>query len=275
MIWRTLKSNRSLHLAFIMLAVLGSGARCEDKRQAWQLVWQDEFDGRAGALPDSTRWRFDVGEDWGNAQLEYDTARPSNAALDGAGHLAITARKEEYLGRHYTSARINTQGLFQQAAGRFEARMQLPVGQGLWPAFWLLGANYAAVGWPACGEIDIMEYRGQEPNLIYGSIHGPVYSGGAAINRRFTLPGPGFDAGFHTFAVEWDFDHITWLVDDTPYGTVTPANIPARGRWVFDHPFFIILNVAVGGNFVGPPNAATTFPQTMLVDWVRVQRLVP
>lgn len=273
--WREVKNHRNLHLALMALALFGSGGRCEDNRQAPELVWQDEFDGPAGASPDPTRWRFDIGTDWGNAQLEYDTARPSNVSLDGAGHLAITARREDYLGRGYTSARINTRGLFQQSTGRFEARIQMPVGGGLWPAFWLLGANYPTVSWPDCGEIDIVEYRGQEPNIIYGSVHGPVYSGGAAINRRFTLPGPGFDAAFHTFAVEWDFNHITWLVDDVPYGTVTPANIPARGRWVFDHPFFIILNLAVGGNFVGPVDPSTTFPQTMLVDWVRVQRLAP
>lgn len=274
--WRTLRNNRYLPLAPVLLALLGSGGRCADEEpKVWELVWEDEFDGPAGQSPDPAHWRYDVGTGWGNAQLEYDTARPSNASLDGSGHLVITARREDYMGRSYTSARINTMDRFAHTAGRFEARIQLPVGQGIWPAFWLLGADFPTVGWPTCGEIDIMEYRGQEPNLVHGSVHGPGYSGGAAITKRYELAGPGFQAGFHTFAVEWDFDHITWLVDDVPYHTVTPANLPAHGRWVFDHPFFIILNVAVGGNFVGPPDATTIFPQKMLVDWVRVQRLTP
>jgi beta-glucanase (GH16 family) len=270
----TLSSKHLFELAAIMLACLSSGGRCSDGPQAVQRVWQEEFDGPPGP-PNPQWWRFDIGEDWGNAQLEYDTSRPENVSLDGQGHLAITARKETYHGRNYTSARINTRALFEQAAGRFEARIRLPLGQGIWPAFWLLGADFGTVGWPACGEIDIMEYRGQEPSVIHASLHGPGYSGASAVTSRFTLNGQGFDADFHVFAVEWDLDHITWLVDNVPYHTVAPRDLPARGRWVFDHPFFIILNVAVGGNFVGPPNASTSFPQTMLVDWVRVYRPGP
>jgi beta-glucanase (GH16 family) len=239
----------------------------------WDLVWADEFDGPAGASPDSARWRFDIGTDWGNAQLEYDTARPENVSLDGAGRLAITARKESYQNREYTSGRINTMGHFAQQGGRFEARIRLPAGRGIWPAFWLLGANFASVGWPACGEIDIMEYRGQETSVLHGSLHGPGYSGGSAVTSRYVLPGAaGFDQDFHVFAVEWSQDQITWIVDDTRFLTVRPADLPAGGAWVFDHPFFVILNVAVGGHFVGPPDASTAFPQTMLVDWVRVYR---
>jgi beta-glucanase (GH16 family) len=235
-------------------------------------VWQDEFDGPAEQSPDSTRWQFDIGTDWGNAQLEFDTDRPENVSLDGAGHLAITARREDYEESEYTSGRINTWGRFEQARGRFEARIRLPVGQGIWPAFWLLGANFDDVGWPECGEIDIMEYRGQAPNDLHGSLHGPGYSGGRAVTDRFVLQGEGFDEGFHVFAVEWSVDRITWMVDEMRYNSVGPADLPENGRWVFDHPFFIILNVAVGGHFVGPPDAGTTFPQTMYVDYVRVYR---
>ena len=267
---------RALWQVFKHLALALVLASCRDTSGAepveWQLVWEDEFDGPAGQLPDPTHWRFDIGTDWGNAQLEYDTDRPENVSLDGVGRLAITARREDYNGRAYTSGRINTLGFFAQARGRFEARIHLPVGQGIWPAFWLLGTNFTSVGWPECGEIDIMEYRGQQPNILHGSLHGPGYSGGSAVTGRFTVPGAGLNADFHVFALEWDSERITWILDDTRYQTVTPRNLPQGARWVFDHPFFIILNVAVGGNFVGSPDASTTFPQTMLVDWVRVYR---
>jgi beta-glucanase (GH16 family) len=269
-----LPNRRLLLLPALLLALVGWGSRCgnEDLFEV-DLVWSDEFEGPAGQLPDSNRWRFDIGTDWGNAQLEYDTDRPVNVSLDGEGHLAITAREEVYLGRNYTSGRINTRDLFDRTRGRFEARIRLPVGQGIWPAFWLLGANFEEVGWPDCGEIDIMEYRGQEPHIVHGSLHGPGYSGGSAVTGSFQLAGvQGFNDDFHIFAIEWDTNGITWLIDNTAYQTISAADLPGGARWVFDHPFFIILNVAVGGHFVGPPDASTTFPQTMLVDWVRVYR---
>jgi beta-glucanase (GH16 family) len=239
-----------------------------------RLQWSEEFTGPAGSLPLSTHWTYDVGTDWGNAQLEYDTARPTNVSLDGAGHLAITARRESYLGSAYTSGRISTRGLFSQNRGRFEARMKMPSGRGMWPAFWLLGADYATTPWPACGEIDIMEYRGQEPGVIHGSLHGPGYSGGNARTRSYTLPNGGrFDSGYHLFAIEWKANQITYLVDNVPYQVLTPASLPAGTRWVFDHPFFILLNLAVGGNYVGSPDGSTVFPQTLLVDYVRVYQV--
>lgn len=149
--------------------------------------------------------------------------------------------------------------------------MKLPTGRGLWPAFWLLGDNIATVPWPGCGEIDVMEYRGQEPSVIHGSLHGPGYSGGNARTRSYTLPGGArFDAGFHVFAVEWSPNQVRYLVDNVPYQVFTPASLPSGTSWVFDHPFFILVNLAVGGNFVGSPDAATVFPQTLLVDYVRV-----
>ena len=266
-----------LLLAVTSLSLTGWGGRC-DSDGAFEigLVFEDEFEGPAGQLPDAGKWRFDIGTDWGNAQLEYDTDRATNVSLDGEGHLASTARKEVFLGRDYTSGRINTKGLFQHARGRFEARIRLPIGQGIWPAFWLLGANFEQVGWPECGEIDILEYRGQEPDIVHGSLHGPDYSGGSALTGRYTLPGDGgFNDDFHIFAIEWDANSITWMVDSSPYQTISQADLASSGRWVFDHPFFIILNVAVGGHFVGSPDASTTFPQTMLIDWVRVYRSAP
>ncbi len=256
-----------------LLALSGCSNTSAPPATRWVLTWSDEFDGPFGQRPDSTRWRYDIGTDWGNAQLEYDTDRPENVSLDGNGHLVITAREESYLGRDYTSGRINTHRFFAQQSGRFEARIRLPSGRGLWPAFWLLGSNFESVNWPGCGEIDIMEYRGQEPGVSHGSLHGPGYSGGNAVTSRFTLPaGARFDQGFHVFAVEWNEDQITWIVDDTRFFSVRSADLPPGGQWVFRQPFFIILNVAVGGNFVGPPDASTVFPQQMRVDYVRVYR---
>jgi beta-glucanase (GH16 family) len=266
------RASRILLAALVSSCALASSAACSKHPTApqWQLVWQDEFDGPAGQSPDAARWTYDVGTDWGNAQLEYDTARPENVALDGAGHLAITARQESWLGQPYTSARINTRGLFEQATGRFEARMRMPSGRGLWPAFWLLGSNFATAGWPGCGEVDIMEYRGQEPRTLHGSLHGPGYSGGNAITRSITVPGAPMDSSFHVYAVDWTANKITWSVDGNVYSTVTPGSLPGGAAWVFNHPFFVILDLAVGGGFVGSPDAGTTFPQQLLVDYVRV-----
>jgi beta-glucanase (GH16 family) len=258
------------------LGLMGFG-RCGDEPR-WKLTWSDEFDGPAGQSPDATRWAFDVGTGvggWGNLQLEYDTARPENASLDGQGHLVITSRKEAYQGSQYTSARMKTKGILAQKYGRFEARMKLPRGQGLWPAFWLLGADVDTNTWPACGEIDIMEYRGQEPRRVTGTVHGPGYFGKNAVTGNRDLPGPaGFDADFHVFAVEWSPDWIAWELDGAIWQVVVPAGLPAGGTWVFDHPFFVLLNVAVGGYYVGVPDDSV-FPQTTVVDYVRVYEREP
>lgn len=241
----------------------------------WSLVWQDEFDGAEGTRPDASRWRHDVGGDgWGNNQLEFDTDRPENAAHDGQGHLAIVARREDYSGRQYTSARINSAGRFERAYGRFEARIRLPRGQGIWPAFWILGADIASAGWPGCGEIDIMEYRGQVPRVNRGSLHGPGYSGGANHGKDVDV-GVDLSQDFHVYAIEWDPGRVIFKIDEEAFFTATPADLPAGTDWVYDHPFFIILNVAVGGNYVGNPDGTTTFPQTMLVDHVRVYERLP
>lgn len=269
-------SLRSILLGTLLLATALTGCGKEDNQATeYRLIWQDEFEGPADQVPDPEKWRFDIGTDWGNAQLEYDTNRPANVSLDGQGNLAITAHEEEYEGQPYTGGRIKTKDLFERARGRFEARIKLPIGQGIWPAFWLLGTDIDEVGWPACGEIDIMEYRGQEPRVLHGTVHGPGYFGDDAITSRHVLAQGGFHLGFHIFTVEWDEKSITWLVDGCTYHTVAPADLPPGTDWVFNKPFFILLNVAVGGRWVGPPDETTDFPQTMLVDWVRVYGTLP
>jgi len=260
-------------LLLILTVVVGCDA--ETPTVQYGIIWQDEFEGPAGQLPDADKWRFDVGTDWGNLQLEYDTDRASNVSLDGEGHLTITARIEDYQGQAYTSGRIKTKSLFQQTYGRFEARIKLPVGQGIWPAFWMLGSDIDEVGWPECGEIDVMEFLGHDPSSIYGAIHGPGHAGDDALSRRHQLAQGGFQYGFHVFGVEWDATSITWDVDGFVFHTITSDDLPRGARWVYNHPFFILLNVAVGGRWPGSPDETTEFPQTMHVDWVRVHGPLP
>jgi beta-glucanase (GH16 family) len=172
------------------------------------------------------------------------------------------------MGSAYTSARIISKGKFEQKHGRFEARIKMPWGKGIWPAFWMLGSNSSSVGWPQCGEIDIVEYLGNNPTSMFGTIHGPGYSGANSLSKVFNLTNDRFDTGYHIFGIEWGEDYINYYVDNVLYYQVTPANAP--GEWVFNQPFYMILNLAVGGNLPGSPNQQTTFPQTMSVDYVRV-----
>ncbi len=237
----------------------------------WQLVWSDDFDGAAGSLPDDTKWAFDIGAGgWGNSELQNYTSRPSNASLDGDGKMVITARSEPFGGAYFTSARIKTKNLFAQAYGRFEARIKTPHGPGIWPAFWMLGADIDTKPWPQCGEIDIMELRGQEPSVINGTLHGPGYSGGASITKAYALSNGRFDTDYHIYAVEWFDDRIDFFVDDFLYQRLTPSDI--TGEWVYNRPFFLLLNVAVGGNYVGFPTTGTPFPQSMYIDYVKVYK---
>ena len=244
----------------------------------WQLVWSDEFDAPDGSAPDLSKWVFDLGGDgWGNNELQTYTDRRENSVVRN-GQLVITARRETVAGsdgrrREYTSARLKTLGTFSQAYGKFEARLQLPRGQGIWPAFWMLGDDIATVGWPGCGEIDIMENIGKEPTVVHGTLHGPGYSGGQAIGAAFTHPaGRPFADDFHVFAVEWEPEVIRWYVDGTLYQTRTPRDLPSGARWVFNHPHFLLLNLAVGGNWPGNPDSSTVFPQELVADWVRVYK---
>jgi beta-glucanase (GH16 family) len=243
----------------------------------WQLTWSDEFD---GTNVDLSKWTFETGNNdgWGNQEREYYTT--NNAYVSG-GLLHIVARRESMGGFPYTSARMKTQGLFSQKYGKFEFRAKLPQGVGMWPALWTLGNNINPAGWPACGEIDVMENNGSYPNQVQGTIHYSDASNNHLQQTRvYPLPG-GYVTNFHTYAIEWTTNQITWVVDGTPIQAWTSWS-SSTGPYPapFNQPFFILMNLAVGGNFVGNPtdaqiNAGTVFPAEMQVEYVRVYKNVP
>jgi len=252
-------------LTLLLITVIAGTAQ-----DSWKLIWADEFTGSAGTPPDPAKWTLERGGGgWGNREAQVYTADPANASLDGKGNLVIRAIRTSDV--EYTSARLKTEGKFTVRYGKVEARIKVPQGQGLWSAFWMLGGNRKEVGWPKCGEIDVLENIGREPAAAHGTVHGPGYSGGSGIAASVTLPkGEILADGFHRFAVEWSPETIVFFLDGVEYSRVTPASLPRGAGWVFDQPFYLILNVAVGGNWPGPPDQTTVFPQEMLVDYVRV-----
>ena len=257
---------------YSFLLLLLSGCVKEAKQtlpeRSWELVWSDDFNGTAGTAPDNTKWAFDIGGGgWGNNELQTYTNNANNIKLDGNGKLEITAISNA---AGFTSARIKTKGKFSQAYGRFEARIKTPTGPGIWPAFWMLGANIDTKPWPQCGEIDIMEQRGQQPSITYGTLHGPGYSGGNSIGKAYGLTNGRFDMDYHIYAVEWGEGYIDFFVDNYLFQRLTPDDV--TGEWVYNQPFYLLLNVAVGGNFVGFPTTGTPFPQSMYVDYVKVYK---
>lgn len=248
-------------------------------RNPWVLVWHDEFDGAAGTAPSALNWTYDLGNGgpsnpgWGNRELQNYTDATDNVFLDGKGHLVIRALRTT---TGYTSGRIKTQGKYAFGYGKLEARIRIPYATGIWPAFWMLGDTPPAIPWPRSGEIDVMENFGGANNdggTNHAAVHGPGYAG-KGIAGRYTLPhGAQFGDDFHVYAVEWRENKLQFFVDGQPYFDVTPADLPAGARWVFnDRPFYILLNVAVGGAPapVGYPDSTTVFPQDMVVDYVRV-----
>lgn len=264
--------------AALLLAFVGCvhGQTNPGTLPAWRLVWSDEFQQPNGTQPNPSRWGYDTGGGgWGNQELESYTARTNNARIEN-GMLVIEALKEEFQGndgipRHYTSARLKTEGKFATTYGRIESRIRIPHGQGIWPAFWLLGTNIGTVGWPTCGEVDILENIGREPNVVHSTVHGPGYSGGNGLGHAYVSPnGHPFSDDFHLYAMEWSPGVMRFLVDNQAFFTVTPASLPAGTSWVYNGPEFILLNVAVGGPWPGSPDASTVFPQKMLIDYVRV-----
>jgi beta-glucanase (GH16 family) len=254
------------------------GGGTDPTEPGWTLTWSDEFDGANGSAVDPTKWSYDTGGGgWGNNELEYYTSGTSNAVVEN-GTLVITATPDGasnyscwYGPCQYTSARLNTASTFSQEYGRFEARIQIPEGQGVWPAFWMLGENIGTAGWPACGEIDVMENIGSTPDTTYGTTHGPGPGNypGDGLSGSYNGGTP-MGGGFHVYATEWSASSVQFFVDGTLYWTVTPSQLPAGATWVWNQPFFVLLNFAVGGNWPGSPNGSTLWPQQMVVDYVRV-----
>lgn len=268
--------------SLLLVFLSASGTTIATDAGEWNLAWSDEFDASARSGIDLTRWTPEAGgTGWGNKELQFYTDAPQNVYISGKGRLVIKAVKKKldprfkcWYGRcRYSSARLITKNKFDQRYGRIEARIKIPAGQGIWPAFWMLGNDIDTAGWPGCGEIDIMENVGREPSVVHGTIHGPGYSGKDSIGASYTLKdGARFADEFHVFAVEWEPAEIRWYVDGELYQTRTAGDLPQGARWVFDHPFFIILNVAVGGTWPGDPDSTTRFPQRMEVDYVRVYK---
>lgn len=242
----------------------------------WELSWEEEFN-----EIDRDVWLFEIGNGhtrgipgWGNAERQYYTDEEQNAFIrDGA--LVIRALEEErtdQFGRYpYTSARMITEGTMEVQYGRIDVRAKMPIGQGIWPAIWMLGSNLREVGWPESGEIDIMEYLGHEPYTVHGTIHGPGYSGGGGIGASTTLEDSLAD-DFHLYSIVWDEDVIIWLINDQVYHAVTAEQVENlhNARWVFNQPFYLLLNLAVGGLWPGYPDETTEFPQEMVVDYIRI-----
>jgi len=273
-----MRRSRFFTAAAVVAVALSAGLTVVSRSDPAEaaVVWNEDFNGAAGAGVDTSKWNFDVGGGgWGNQELEYYTSGTSNVAMDGQGHLVITARKGS--GGHndcwngtcqFTSGRIQTSGKFAQQYGHIEARIQVPNGSGLWPAFWMLGGG----NWPTDGEIDIMEVVGRDPNRLYGTLHGPGYSGGNGYGANIVAGSPWY-AAFHNYAVDWSQNQIVWTVDGQEYFRATPASLQAaKGNvtWVYNHPFFIILNLAVGGNFGQGNPAGLPAESKMLIDYVHV-----
>ena len=268
----------------------------ESPPAGWKLAWNDEFD---GDTINRTKWTCQTGNGfmtetgqwvggWGNGELEFYTDRAENAFVRD-GMLHIRAIKEPFKNCRYTSARLTTKGLFQKVYGRFECRAKLPLGKGLWPAFWMLPATNTYGGWAASGELDIMEARGQEPTKVSGTIHyGSCWPANVHSGADFLFPDKTTIAEFHIYALEWEPEELHWYVDDKLYSTqkkwwssskvnyqrqgVKPKEDGERNPWPapFDKPFYLILNLAIGGNFLGNPDTQTSFPAEMVIDYVRV-----
>jgi beta-glucanase (GH16 family) len=295
------KGPASTSKAFCRLSILGllgitacrsagptSTAPSNAPSNKWVQVWSDDFDGPAGARIDETTWSYELTDGcrvancgWGNHEKEYYSDSPSNIALNGQGQLMIVARTAPagltcYYGPcMYTSARITTLGKVVAQPGRVEARIRLPAGQGLWPAFWMIGNSFPSVSWPASGELDIMENQGSEPTITSSAVHGPGYSGSTPFSHRQRLAHGTISSDFHVFAIEWDSLAVRFFVDDVPHYGVTRDAMRRYGKPILDQPFFLILNLAVGGHFDGDPKSDTIFPATMLVDYVRIYKAEP
>ncbi len=238
--------------------------------------WHDEFSGAAGSAP-SQAWGYQVGGNgWGINELECYTDSRDTSALDGHGHLVITALSTPHQAcgdgntRDYSSARLSTQSRVTTGYGRIRIRAMMPSAPGVWPALWALGDNHDSAGWPQSGEIDISEVVGKLPSTVHGTLHGPKFDKSPYSTGVTKDLGQDVGDAFHVYGIDWSPAAVTFSVDGTPYGTVSKAEIDRYGTWVFDHPFYLLMNVAVGGNWPGAPTAQTQFPQRMIVDYVRI-----
>ena len=236
---------------------------------ATRLVFSDEFNGPAGSKPDGSKWTMDPGVPQ-NGEVQYYTPNSENASMNGNGSLVIEARRQDYQGRQYTSHRMNTSNKFHVQYGRIEARVKVPKGNGLWPAFWMMGADFLqGRPWPYNGEIDIMEVLGRNTSEAYSTLHAPAYNGGGGYGQKYATVDLSQD--FHVWSAEWDSKGMRFLLDNRQVFYASKETVEnTRGPWIYDHPFYIILNLAVGGDFPGPIDATTPFPSQMLVDYVRV-----
>ncbi len=239
----------------------------------WRFVWSDEFNGASGTLSDPNKWSPRIGgEGWGNGQMDYDTNN-QNVYQDWQGNLVLEARRNDpgnvqcwYGPCQYTSAQITTQGHFSFTYGLLQARIKVPQGLGFWSGFWLIGTNCDTVGWPACGEIDVMEILGNAPNRLYATVHGPqvAYS-------TYQLSQGSFADDFHLYELRWDPDHLYFMLDGMTYYTIDrTSSFPSPDDWVYNHPFSIVFNLPVGGKWPGNPPATATFPQRMYISYVRL-----
>jgi uncharacterized protein (TIGR03437 family) len=272
--------------SLVFLSLLSSALSFAQTASGWHLVWSDEFNGVANSPPDPTKWNYDIGGGgWGNGEQEVYTNSTNNSFQDGKGNLVIRAIKDS--NGNFTSARLRT-GMTSPTDtanlswqyGRIEARIKLPYGSGVWPAFWTLGSNINTVSWPTCGEMDILENFGpggnDDASTVHATIHGPNFAN-TGVGAPYHLPNQQkFTDDYHLFAVEWSQNSIQFFVDGTNYESLTPASLPSGGQWVFNQPFFLLLNLAIGGptTFLGTPQPDTPFPQEMLIDYVRVYNAV-
>jgi beta-glucanase (GH16 family) len=259
--------NKTLTVITAAIVIFLCACSATHETNEYTLVWQDEFDGTA---IDTTSWSFATGGNgWGNNELEYYTGRPENASVAN-GNLVITAKKEQYNGKEYTSARMITKDKKSFLYGRMDIRAKLPIGQGIWPALWMLGENIDEVGWPACGEIDIMEMLGHATDTLYGTLHwGPSPSAHRSKGNHYVLETGSFSDDFHVYSLLWEKDSMQILVDDRPFFSISRQEFAAN-EYPFDKPHYFLFNVAVGGDWPGPPDQSTAFPQQMLIDYVKV-----
>jgi beta-glucanase (GH16 family) len=281
-----LAERRAAVLALALLAAIGCAEHAgPSTSDPWVEVWREEFDGPAGAGVDPARWRHDTADGcasgicgWGNNEKEYYSTSPDNVALNGQGQLAIVARPAPpgltcYYGPcRYTSGKITTRGKMNAEPGRVEARIRLPAGQGLWPAFWMLGSGHPQTPWPLCGELDIMENHGSAPASVSSAVHGPGYSGNTPFAKAHALQGGTFADGFQLFAIEWDSLGARFFVDSIAYHSVTSQELQKFGDSILGRPYYLVINLAVGGNFDGDPASDAILPATLLVDYVRAYR---